>query len=132
LRSRRAPPYRRPERGGFCAFKRIAEEVAKVPKACGPGRGKTFPHDGKSLSGKAATGIDRSRLGSLDRSQCQATGAADIVIAVLAELTEAIGDPGDEIATLLRRQTVAGLCNPALGSFPLKHYILKITVSLVI
>ena len=52
----------------LAAMRKIAEELDKVPKAGGPGRGKTSPTGGKSLSGKAATGIKpqmRSRLGKL-------------------------------------------------------------------
>ena len=61
--------------------KRIAEELRKVPKAGGPGRGKRLPPQGKSLSGKAATGIKhstRSRLGKLaDKSDAEIRATAD-------------------------------------------------------
>ena len=61
--------------------KRIAEELRKVPKAGGPGRGKRLPPQGYSLSGKAATGIKhsmRSRLGKLaDKSDAEIRATAD-------------------------------------------------------
>ena len=49
--------------------KRIAEELRKVPKAGGPGRGKRLPPQGKSLSGKAATGIKHST--PAERCKCR-------------------------------------------------------------
>lgn len=48
--------------------KRIAEELRKIPKAGGPGRGKTIRAGAKSLSGRMALSIPkdtRSRLGKL-------------------------------------------------------------------
>ena len=47
---------------------RIAEELRAVPKKGGPGRGKRITPEGKSFSGKVATGIpgtSRSRLNKL-------------------------------------------------------------------
>ena len=53
--------------------KRIAEELRNVPKAGGPGRGKRLPLRGKSLFGKAATGIKHSTRARLASSPASPT-----------------------------------------------------------
>ena len=107
--------------------KRIAEELRKVPKAGGPGRGKRLPPEGKSLSGKAATGIKhstRSRLGKLaDKSDARIKAAANKLrkegkdatpTAVIRELTQ-----GDKKARRSSRERELG---GRLAALPDRRY----------